>query len=168
MSIIHTALQKAQTDHPTRPASSGPSLTLAQWAGIFVMSVSFLGFMGWIMTRPPVAVKVQHDQDPAEEIAVGIETAEQIPAPVAAPAPSIGPIARPDLSVQRAGAQARPSIDRTLNGIVWSERNALALIDDQVFRAGDQLPTGETVASINSEAVTLAKNGETQTLRIQE
>ncbi len=76
----------------------------------------------------------------------------EVALPVAAVEPTLDDSAK--LSSQ-ADSQVAPTASMQLQAIYFDERGAAAIIEDRVFRIGDQLTDGRTVARITKQGVEL-------------
>jgi hypothetical protein len=60
------------------------------------------------------------------------------------------------------------AVDDTLGGIVWNEKEPLALVNDQVVGVGEELEDGAVVTAITQDTVKFSRNGNRYYLVLRE
>jgi hypothetical protein len=159
MSIIYDALRKIEKKVPTPQQAAGRKIAFY----LLFASVALCGFFlaGLISTasvralaklkppKTPVLTAVPRNQAPA--------------APVIAPATA--PVAA-EAATQAAAAAAAAHTELTLNGVVFSEEDGYALINNQIVREGDTIGNAK-VTAVAADGVELDIAGKPVKLTLQ-
>lgn len=140
------------TAAPTQLAAGGPS------AGNSVQSLMASGYATYIakLAETDIEFSGKRFKNPMTPIVGGDENAEpQVWVPVVNTSTSIPGI-------------EELSTDDTLEGIVWNDKDPLALVNDQIVGVGEELEDGAVVTAITQDTVKFSRNGNRYYLVLRE